>query len=201
MKLLISSRNIDKISEIKNLVGNLELEIITALDIPDLIEIEEDKDTIQGNAEKKALEMTNQTGLLTIADDTGLFVDALNGEPGVFSARYAGDNCSYADNRIRLISEMKKKHNRKASFKTAVSLALPHRLIATVIGEVHGSIIDKELGDNGFGYDSIFLLEETGHTFAQMSDEEKNKVSHRARAFEKILPIIENFLKLQKEEA
>ncbi len=194
MKLLIGSKNKDKISEIKEILKELDLEIISAADFPDLPDVEENRDTIEGNAELKATTYAKATGLLTLADDTGLFVDALNGEPGVYSARYAGDNCSYKDNRDKLIKEMKGKKNRDARFKTAVCLADKFGIIASVFGKVEGKITEREIGDKGFGYDNIFLADETRRTFGEMEDYEKHLISHRGRAFTNILPILKEIL-------
>ncbi len=194
MKLLIGSKNKDKISEIKEILKELDLEIISAADFPDLPDVEENRDTIEGNAELKATTYAKATGLLTLADDTGLFVDALNGEPGVYSARYAGDNCSYKDNRDKLIKEMKGKKNRDARFKTAVCLADKFGIIASVFGKVEGKITEREIGDKGFGYDNIFLSDETRRTFGEMEDYEKHLISHRGRAFTNILPILKEIL-------
>ena len=194
MKLLIASRNKDKISEINNILKNIDIDIITALDFPDLQEVIEDKDTIEGNAIKKALECAKLTGHLTIADDTGLFVEVLKGEPGVFAARYAGENCTYKDNRTKLLQKMKSKINRKAEFRTVAALASPNGLIGAATGKVDGKITDKEFGKNGFGYDPIFRADETGETFGEMTDKEKHKISHRGRAFRNIIPMLKEFV-------
>ncbi|KQC07604.1 MAG: hypothetical protein APR54_05850 [Candidatus Cloacimonas sp. SDB] len=190
MKLLLATRNRDKISEIEEILCGLSLEILTYNNFPDLPEVIENKDTLAGNAEKKALESAEFSGIPTIADDTGLFVEALKGAPGVYSSRYAGENCSYKDNRVKLLSEMKGITNRKAQFKTVVAFAFPGKVIATTEGIVEGEITEQEIGDRGFGYDSIFRAQETGRTYAEMSDKEKNTISHRARALQKIIPKI-----------
>ena len=194
MKLLIASRNKDKISEIRDILKDINIEIITALDFPDLHEVIEDKDTIEGNAIKKALECAEFTGLLTIADDTGLFVEILNGEPGVYAARYAGENCTYKDNRDKLLLNMKGKTIQNAEFRTVAALASPKGLIGTAFGKVAGKITDKEFGNQGFGYDPIFRADETGKTFGEMTDKEKHKISHRGRAFRNIIPMLEEFV-------
>ena len=194
MKLLIASRNKDKISEIKDILKDIDLEIITALDFPNLPEVIEDKDTIEENAVKKAAECAEFTGLLTIADDTGLFVETLEGEPGVYAARYAGENCTYKDNRDKLLQNMKDKTNRKAEFRTVAALASPDGLIGIAFGKVDGKITDQEIGINGFGYDAIFRADETGKTFGEMTDKEKHRISHRGRAFRNIIPILKDYL-------
>jgi len=190
MKILLATRNRDKISEIEEILFGLDLEILTVNDFPDLPEVIENKTTLTGNAEKKALESAEFTGIPTLADDTGLFVEALNGAPGVYSSRYAGENCSYKDNRTKMLNEMQGINHRKAQFKTVVAFAFPGKLIATAEGIVAGEITEMEIGDQGFGYDSIFRVKETGKTYAEMSDREKNMISHRARAFQNIIPAI-----------
>ena len=200
MKLLIGSKNKDKILEIKEILKELDLEIVSASDFPDLPDVEEDRDTIEGNAELKATTYAKYTGLLTLADDTGLFVDALNGEPGIYSARYAGENCTYQDNRKKLLREMMGKENRNSRFKTAVCLADKFGIIATVFGKVEGKITDYEIGNNGFGYDNIFLANETKRTFGEMEDFEKHLISHRGRAFTNILPILVDILEKNKNK-
>jgi XTP/dITP diphosphohydrolase len=190
MKLVIATHNKDKLVEIKGMLKDLDVEIISALDYPEMPETIEDKDTIKGNAEKKAQECADFTGLLTIADDTGLFVDALDGNPGVYAARYAGEDCSYKDNRDKMLKEMKGKDNRTAYFRTVAALAVPGKIVGTANGEVKGSITSKDIGTDGFGYDPIFRAVETGRTFGEMTLAEKEKISHRARAFRNIIPIL-----------
>ena len=190
MKLLIATHNKDKLVEINGILKDLDVEIISALDFPEMPETIEDRNTIKGNAEKKAQECADFTGLLTIADDTGLFVDALGGKPGVYAARYAGEDVTYKDNRDKMLKEMKGKDNRTAYFRTVAALAVPGKIIGTANGEVKGSITSKDIGTDGFGYDPIFRAEETGRTFGEMTLAEKEKISHRARAFRNIIPIL-----------
>ncbi|MDO9577946.1 MAG: RdgB/HAM1 family non-canonical purine NTP pyrophosphatase [Candidatus Cloacimonadales bacterium] len=188
MKLLIATRNKDKIIEIKEILKDLDLEIVSACDIPDMPDVVEDHDTIKGNAIKKAEECAAFSGLFTLADDTGLFVDILDGKPGVYAARFAGEGCTYKDNREKMLREMKDKTNRKAQFRTVVAFASPAGIIATAEGKVDGEISTEEIGTGGFGYDAIFRATETGKTFGEMSQTEKEKISHRGRAFRNILP-------------
>jgi XTP/dITP diphosphohydrolase len=190
MQLLIATRNKDKIIEIKEILKDLKVEIISAYDIPGMPDVVEDRDTIAGNAIKKAEECAAFSGLYALADDTGLFVDALDGAPGVFAARYAGENCSYRDNREKMLREMQGKTNRKAYFSTVVAFASPTGIIATAEGKVDGEITNIEIGTGGFGYDAIFKAVETGKTFGEMNQQEKEKISHRGRAFRNILPIV-----------
>ena len=165
MKLLLATRNKDKIKEIKEILKDLNIEIISAYDFPGMPDVIEDKDTIEENAIKKAEECTAFSGMLTLADDTGLFVDALDGKPGVHAARFAGENCSYKDNRDKMLREMTGKTNRKAQFRTFVAFASPEGLIDTALGKVDGTITENEIGTGGFGYDPIFRADETGKTF------------------------------------
>jgi len=194
MRLLLATRNKDKVIEIKEILKDQDVEIVSASQFPDMPDVIEDRDTIKGNAEKKALECANFTGLLTIADDTGLFVDTLDGKPGVYAARFAGEKCSYKDNRVKMLKEMKGRLNRKAQFRTICALVSSDGLIATTEGIVEGKIAEEEFGDNGFGYDAIFRADETGKTFGEMTLLEKEKISHRSRAFKKMIPILKNYI-------
>jgi XTP/dITP diphosphohydrolase len=195
MKILLATRNINKVEEIKEILSGLDLEILTSLDFPDIPDVIEDQDSLTGNAIKKASESAIFTGLPALADDTGLFVEALDGAPGVFSARYAGEKCTYRDNRLKMLAEMLGEQNRKAEFRTVVAFTFPDKLVATAEGSVHGVITEKEFGDNGFGYDAIFRALETGRTFGEMNDTEKNTISHRARAFRNLIPELKKVLK------
>lgn len=197
MKIFIGSKNRDKIKEIKEILNDCE--ILSLNEFPDAPDVIEDKETIIENAVKKAIENAQYTGLLTAADDTGLFVRALDNRPGVYSARYAGEECSYKDNRDKMLLEMKSKEDRYAEFRTVVALADKNGLVATAEGIIPGEIINQEMGDSGFGYDSIFKVAETNKTYAQMSDLEKNKISHRAKAFFLIREEIIKYFNTSKE--
>ncbi|MCF7858080.1 MAG: RdgB/HAM1 family non-canonical purine NTP pyrophosphatase [Candidatus Cloacimonetes bacterium] len=199
MKLLLATRNEDKVKEIKDILAELELEIISVSRFSEIPEVVEDRDTLKGNAIKKAKECSEYSNLLTIADDTGLFVDSLNGKPGVYSARYAGENCSYKDNRLKMLRVMSNISVRSAQFRTVCALVSPDGLIAVTEGIVEGIITEKEYGDNGFGYDAIFRANETGKTFGEMTDKEKKSFSHRSRALKKMIPIIKNYMRRKDE--
>jgi len=194
MKLLLATQNKDKVVEIKEILRDLKVEIVSASDFPNMPDVVENKDTIKGNSIKKATECAEYSKLLTIADDTGLFVDALDGKPGVYSARFAGENCSYKDNRDKMLLEMRDRSNRNAQFRTVCALVSPDGLIATTEGIVKGKITEEEFGDNGFGYDAIFRADETGRTFGEMTQTEKEKISHRSRALKEMIPIINNYI-------
>ena len=193
----MATRNKDKIIEIKEILKDVEVEIISASDFPNMPDVIEDRDTIEGNAIKKAIECARFTNLLTIADDTGLFVDALNGKPGVYASRFAGENCTYRDNRLKLLKEMEGKTDRSAQFRTVAALATPKKLIATVEGKVDGVITEEEFGENGFGYDPVFREIETGKTFGEMYEKEKHKISHRGRAFRNLIPVLKDMCVIQ----
>jgi XTP/dITP diphosphohydrolase len=197
--LLIASNNPDKINEIRELLKGLPVELKSLRDFPDLKPTLEDRDTIEGNAAKKALEAAQQTGLLCLADDTGLFIEALDGQPGVFAARFAGEGCSYRDNRLKALRLLADKDDRRAEFRTAVALAEPEGVIAMKLGRVRGIITSGERGSNGFGYDAVFEVEATGRTYAEMSDAEKNSLSHRALALRQMLPVLGEVLRTQDD--
>jgi XTP/dITP diphosphohydrolase len=192
-KLIIASQNKDKLKEIKTILSDLKVEILSAWDIVPGFDVAEDRDTILGNAAKKALETAKATGLPSLADDTGLFIYALNGEPGVYAARFAGKDCTYADNRNKALSTMKNVTDRRAEFRTVVILAEQEGIIAYCEGIVYGWITEKERGRNGFGYDAIFEVEGTGKTYAEMNDSEKNACSHRGKALKEIIPLINEY--------
>ncbi len=141
---------------------------------------------------KKALEAAKYSGLITLADDTGLFIEALNGAPGIMSARFAGNSCSYSDNRQKVLRLLQNIQIRKAYFKTAVALSAPDGIIAVTEGRLEGEITTEERGNNGFGYDSIFAV--NGKTYAEMNADEKNRLSHRALAIKSIIPILQKII-------
>ena len=154
-------------------------------------EIPETADTLQGNALQKAQFVYDKFHLSCFADDTGLEVEALNGAPGVYSARYAGEHCSFADNVNKLLHEMQGKTNRRACFKTVVALILDGEA-HFFEGRVDGTIIESPRGGEGFGYDPVFVPDGFNETFAEMSAEQKNKISHRGRAMAKLIEFLQN---------
>jgi len=182
MKLVIATRNAHKLEEIHAIFDFQRLEVCSAFDFPHIPDVVEDGDTLEANAIKKTVEICNATGLPTLADDSGLEVEALNGEPGVYSARWSGEGCTYADNNAKLLSELVGKTNRRAQFRTVIALTLPGERPLTVEGAVKGIIIDELRGEQGFGYDPLFMPDGYNQTFAELSAEVKNKISHRARA-------------------
>ncbi|MCI0526233.1 MAG: XTP/dITP diphosphatase [Nitrospira sp.] len=194
MDLVLATRNLNKSREISAFLEDLEHRILTLEDFPLVPEVVEDGGTYEANAMKKALAASKYTGKMSLADDTGLEVDALQGQPGLFSARFAGEDVTYADNRRKLLSLMKDvpPRQRTARFRCVMVLAMQEGKTQTVEGVVEGSITLEERGEGGFGYDPVFYLPEAGKTLAQLTFEEKNKVSHRARALEKIREILLN---------
>ena len=187
-KLILATHNKNKKLELVNLFSGLEINILGLDQFPSIGEIDEIGTTLHENAFIKAHEVHKITGLPTLADDTGLEVDLLNGAPGVYSARYAGINSSYEDNVSKLLSELSQYQNeieRTARFKTVISF-INNGQEFSEIGTIEGYITIKRTGKKGFGYDSIFRPVNSMKTFAQMSEIEKNKISHRRLAFDKI---------------
>lgn len=197
MKLVLATHNKDKIKEIKALLKSLPINILTYEDFGGLPDVVEDKDTLVGNAEKKAHEIFEETGLPAMADDTGLFVSALNGEPGVFSSRYAGEDVTYADNRHLLLKNLKNipAGDRDAEFKTVIVLIVRENEQYIVEGSCPGYIGFEEKGNKGFGYDPIFYLKDSGKSFAELPLQEKNEISHRGKALKKIKKVLEEITK------
>lgn len=190
MKLVFASSNKNKIKEIQLLVPT-SIQILSLEDIGCTEEIPETAGTIEGNAILKANYVTQKYGYDCFADDSGLEVDALNGEPGVFSARYAGEPKNDDNNMNKLLSNLKDKTNRKANFKTVICLNYKGKQ-HLFTGIINGKIIDEKIGDNGFGYDPIFIANDYTKTFAELSIEEKSNISHRGIAVKQLI----EFLKL-----
>jgi XTP/dITP diphosphohydrolase len=165
---------------------DLQIEVRSLNDFGPIPEAIEDGETFDENAYKKALHTAKILGLPAIADDSGLVVEALNGEPGVYSARYAGENATDAENCNKLLKSLQKIENRRAHFQCVLSIAVPSGPALTYEGRCDGVIIDDSRGNNGFGYDPIFYFEELGKTFAELSMEEKNRVSHRGKALAEV---------------
>ena len=185
IQLVCASANPDKVVEIQRLLDGVVDLMPRPADVPDVVE---DADTLLGNARLKAAALCAATGLPAVADDTGLEVEALGGAPGVFAARYAGEGCSYADNRAKLLSELVGSADRRAAFKTVAIVVWPDGTELHVEGVCPGVITTAERGDIGFGYDQVFQPDEgDGGTFAEMGIDAKNVISHRGRAFRALL--------------
>jgi len=193
MKLVFATQNENKAQEIQSLLPEY-FKIITLKDIRCFDEIPETAETLEGNSLLKASFISETYNLNCFADDTGLEIEALDNRPGVHSALYAGPDKSAAANIDKVLSELEGKTNRNAQFRTIITLIL-NSSIFTFEGIVRGEIISKKRGENGFGYDPIFVPEGEIRTFAEMSLEEKNKHSHRARAFQKMIDFL-NELKI-----
>ncbi len=198
-KLLIATGNNDKLLEIKNYFNDFltkyKISLFSQKDFPGINVIEDGK-TIEENALKKAKEFQLYSKIPSLADDTGLFVEALNGEPGVYSARYSGENATYLDNINKLLFNMKGEKNRKAKFITVLIFYDGKNIIKSV-GECDGIILEIMSGSLGFGYDPIFFVPEIKKTFSEMTLEEKNSISHRGKALfdmkKKIIKFYENY--------
>lgn len=189
MRLLVASKNRGKVREIKEIYKGA-IEILSPIDIAVHLDILEDGSSLHDNSLKKALAYFRKTDICTIGEDTGLFVDTLGGKPGVYSARYGGRGDK--SNREKLLLELKGKDKRGAYFKTVIALVISEKWIEFFEGKVRGKITEEEVGNSGFGYDPIFLPKGYNKTFAQMSTDEKNNISHRKIALEKVFDYIED---------
>ena len=193
-KLLIATNNKNKLQEFETLFLESGIEI-TSLAVEGIhYDVEETGKTFEDNAILKATEYCKLSGLPTLADDSGLIVDALDGRPGVYSARYAGENATSEDRCIKLLEELRGVpfEKRTARYKAVLALALPDGKVETVEGLVEGSIAEEQIGTSGFGYDPLFYVEEFKTTFANISQEQKNSISHRSKALYLMIEIIKN---------
>lgn len=223
MKLVIATHNQDKVKEIRHILSGLDAEVLTLDEFGTVPDTVEDGKTLEENALKKAREVRSFTGVSALADDTGLFVDALGGEPGIFAARYAGEDATYQDNTRKLLDQMRDVPDDKRSvqFRTVIAVALapndskrvqgflaaqPEKDFGVRLGReqgvdalvsegiIHGRVSREERGNRGFGYDPVFEVVERGCTLAEMSAEEKNTMSHRYRG---LIEMRELFLRLE----
>ena len=197
-KLIVASHNRGKVTEIRDLLEPLDLELISAANL-DLPEPEETASTFSGNARLKAQAATLSTGLPAFADDSGLVVDALNGNPGIFSARWAGDNKDFAmamakvnSDLCKIDAEHKVHASRSASFFCALALSWPDNTVEIFEGSIDGTLCWPPRGDNGFGYDPIFIPTGYDETFGEFDQKVKHSISHRAKAFTKFLSYVQN---------
>lgn len=188
MKLVFATHNDHKLKEVQQLLPK-NIQLLSLKDIDCFDEIPETGDTLEENAKIKADHITQTYGLNCFSDDTGLLVDALNGAPGVYSARYAGEQKDASDNMQKLLNELNGKNNRKAHFKTVVHLNLNGEVKAFE-GTVEGVITDKEQGKGGFGYDPIFKPNAFDKTFGELPSDVKNSISHRGRAIRKLVEFL-----------
>jgi len=191
MRLVIATKNKGKIREFKAIFDGTPWEVISAADVGVDIDVVEDGATFEENALKKAMEIMAACGEVTVADDSGLCVDVLGGAPGIYSARYAGEHGSDADNNLKLLSVMEEQTNRAAHFYCAIAAAFPDGTSHTVSGRFDGVIGHEMRGEGGFGYDVLFELPEYDNmTSAEISAELKNKISHRAKALQKLFELL-----------
>ena len=184
MKLVFATNNKHKLQEVRDIVGN-RVEVLSLSDIGCSDDIPETADTLQGNALIKARHIYGKYGLDCFADDTGLEVEALGGAPGVYSARYAGEECDSEANMRKLLENLTGKSNRNAQFRTVIALIIDGKEML-FDGIVKGTIATEKKGDSGFGYDPVFIPEGHAESFAQMSGEMKNSMSHRFRATQQL---------------
>ena len=191
MKLILASNNSHKLTEIKAILGGEFDEILSMREAGIVHETLEDGKTFMENAEKKAKEIMEISGCCALADDSGICVDALDGAPGIYSARFSGVHGRDEDNNMLLLEKLKGCTNRGAHYTCAIVLARPDGSIIRAEGYLYGQIGYEEVGTNGFGYDPLFILPEYGCTAAQLSPEEKNRISHRANALHKLLAQIQ----------
>jgi len=195
MKLVVATRNRHKLGEVRALAGELGVEVVGFDETGFVGDVVEDRDTFAGNARKKAEEVSQLTGWPALGDDSGLEVEALDGAPGVFSARYAGEPCDDARNNGKLLDALSSvPHPRRARFRCVLALARPGAPTVVESGEVDGEILDGPRGEGGFGYDPLFFIPPLGKTMAELAPDEKNLLSHRARAMQRMLPHLRNAL-------
>ena len=191
MKLVLATHNDGKILEMQYALKDISVDVITLKDFPYIDEIPETGQTLLENAFIKAKTVFNETGLPSLADDTGLEIDALSGEPGVYSARYAGENASYLDNCAKVLSKLDgvRPENRTARFRTIMAFVGKDKKFHCE-GNVNGLIFDEMIGHNGFGYDPIFYYPKLEKTFAELKKDEKNSISHRGKALRNFCEIL-----------
>lgn len=195
-KIFLATKNKGKIKEMTDFLSKLkDVEILSILDGINFPDVEEDGTTFEENSKKKALEIAKHLKMYVIADDSGISAEGLDGRPGVYSARYAGENATDDDNNKKLIEELKNKSNKNAKYVAVITIASPDLKYKSFRGEVHGKIIDTPKGINGFGYDPYFYREDYQLTFGELDKDIKNSISHRGKALEELKNHIEEFLK------
>lgn len=201
--IVLATTNKHKVSEFQEMLKGYNIELRSLADFGPIPEAVEDGETFDDNAYKKAHHTAKILGIPAIADDSGLCVDGLDGRPGVYSARYAGDNATDADNCSKLLQEMEGVEDRSARFHCVISIAVPSGPALTYEGSCDGVILREKRGSSGFGYDPLFYFEEFGKSFAELSMEEKNRVSHRGKALAELreeLPKVITWLNQRLEE-
>lgn len=181
-QVILASRNAGKIKEFKILLRDLVKKMCSLCELDSVYDVIENGNTYSENALKKARHISGLTGKICLADDSGLEVETLDGRPGIFSSRFAGERSSDEENIAKLLSQLIDKSNRKARFVCSLALVFPGGRQLTAEGQCEGIIIDKPRGSRGFGYDPVFFLEDLNKTMAELTSDEKNRMSHRARA-------------------
>lgn len=195
MKLVLATHNLGKVQELRELLSNTNFEVLSLAQYPNMTEVIEDGKTFRENAIKKAREVCSVLGEIALADDSGLEVDYLNGAPGVYSARFAGEGHNDTANNQKLLQLLDNVPNeqRTARFRCVVAVATPGGLVETFDGVCEGIIVTKERGGNGFGYDPLFEVPEYNKTFAELDEQVKNAISHRGRALQKAKGVLERY--------
>lgn len=198
-QVVLATKNLGKIKEFERLLGEFasDIQVLGLKDFPDLPEVEETGDSFESNSLLKAEAIARYTKLPALADDSGICVEVLNGEPGIFSARWAGVHGDDQANNQKLLSQLASEINRNAKFRCVVTLVVPKgdkELILVESGEVHGKIVDSPRGEGGFGYDPIFQPNGSNLTFGEFPHGEKDKISHRGQALRKIAPQLSKVL-------
>lgn len=194
-KVFLATGNKKKIEELRLILADLNYEVYSIADGIEIPEVIEDGDSFEANSQKKAKEIAKYLNYPALADDSGLCVSALDMRPGVYSARYAGDNATDSDNNKKLISELSGEENREARFVCVISVAKPNGEVISFRGEVKGEIVNEAKGSNGFGYDPHFYYLPFNKTFAELEKTEKNQISHRANAVKLMKNKIKDFLR------
>ncbi len=188
MKIFLATKNEGKIKEFKKITEGMDIEVHSVLDNIDIPDVEEDGKTFEENSSKKAKEISEYTGIITISDDSGLCVDILNGNPGIYSARYSGEDATDEKNIKKLLKELENipREKRGAHFVSVVSIGYPDGSVKSFRGETRGEILFEKEGNNGFGYDPVFYSYELKKSFGLATEAEKKSVSHRSKAFKKL---------------
>jgi XTP/dITP diphosphohydrolase len=200
-EVIIATKNPGKAKEFEHIFAARGIEVRTLLDFPEIPEVEETGLTFEGNAILKAEAVSKALGKMVIGDDSGLMVDALEGRPGIYSARYAGEPKNDENNTDKVLSELKglSEEKRSARFYCALAVAVPGQETITVSGTCEGRILEERRGSNGFGYDPVFYVPEKGLAMAELSSEGKNKISHRANALKKLDVVLDSILERAKK--
>lgn len=195
MKLVLATQNPKKLKEMRAILANLGVEVVSESELGVKVEVEETGETFTENARLKARAVMEATGLPAVADDSGLCVDALNGAPGVYSARYGGEGLDDRGRYMLLLESLRGQTNRAAHFHTSIVCAFPNGDELTSEGDCHGAIAFAPMGDDGFGYNPVFFVPDKRKTFAQMTLEERSAISHRGRALRAFAEVLDNYLK------